>query len=188
MREGVAMSTTGEIILPETKPATEWILGRAVQKVSPRQTHAAIQALLAGALSRWAMEAGLGTVGTEWEFRVTPPGEITRPLVPDIAFLSFSRLGYDEQEAQQIPYIAPDVAFEIISPGDQRSHLLEKIRVYLAAGARAVVILDPKHKSLMVNDDHGERKYNAVDTFEHSALPGFAIHVDTIFVKPKPKK
>jgi Uma2 family endonuclease len=181
------MPTTSEIILPETKPATEWILGRAVQKVSPRQTHAVIQALLAGALSRWAMDTGFGTVGTEWEFRVTPPGEITRPLVPDIAFLSFARLGYDEQEAQQIPYIAPDVAIEIISPGDRPSHLSEKVRVYLAAGSRAVIILDPNHETLTVNDAQGEHDYSPDDTFEHSALPGFAIRVSSIFAKPKPK-
>ncbi len=32
-----------EIVLPETKPETEWILGRAVRKVSPFRTHALLQ-------------------------------------------------------------------------------------------------------------------------------------------------
>jgi uncharacterized repeat protein (TIGR03803 family) len=28
-----------EIVLPETKPETEWVCGRALQKVSPQRTH-----------------------------------------------------------------------------------------------------------------------------------------------------
>jgi hypothetical protein len=28
-----------EIVLPETQPETEWLCGRAVQKVSPRRKH-----------------------------------------------------------------------------------------------------------------------------------------------------
>jgi hypothetical protein len=72
-----------EIVLPETEPETEWILGRAVQKVSPFRTHARLQLTLGAALLAWA--EGRGEVGSEWRFRVAPPGEVRRPLVPDVA-------------------------------------------------------------------------------------------------------
>jgi hypothetical protein len=40
MREPMSIH---EIVLPETKPETAWILGRAVRKVSPFRTHALLQ-------------------------------------------------------------------------------------------------------------------------------------------------
>jgi len=58
--------------------------------------------------------------------------------VPDVAFLSYERLGYDEDEAAQIPYMAPDAAIEILSPDDGRADIEEKIRVYLASGTALV--------------------------------------------------
>jgi Uma2 family endonuclease len=182
------MSSTREITLPETKPATEWILGRAVQKVSPQRRHALIQATLASALLSWAMKNGAGMVGTEWEFRVTPAGEITRPLVPDIAFLSFDRLSFEEQQVSEIPYIAPDVAVEIVSPGDGRAFLVEKVRVYLAAGSSLVLVVDPKMQNIAIHDVHGTRVLGVTDTLEHAGLPGFSLRVGAIFEEPKPKK
>ena len=178
------MAKAREIVLSETKPATEWILGRAVQKVSPRRRHAVIQATFAGALDRWARESKVGTVGTEWEFRVTPPGEITRPLVPDIAFLSYGSMSLKEQRDQQIPYAAPDLAVEILSPEDRTRHVEEKIRVYLASGSRVVIIVEPKSTSLTVHDRSGIRQCHAADTFEHPALAGFKMRVADIFADP----
>ena len=40
------MDTLREITLPETKPAMEWVNGRAVQKVSPTRKHALLQVSL----------------------------------------------------------------------------------------------------------------------------------------------
>jgi hypothetical protein len=62
-----------EIVLPERKPALEWIGGRAVQKVSPQYTHAALQARVLGMLGTWA--EGTGRVGPEWRFRLAPRGD-----------------------------------------------------------------------------------------------------------------
>ncbi len=182
------MSTTGEITVPETKPATEWVNGRALQKVSPRERHARAQLAIAAALRAWAATTGSGRVGTEWEFRVTPPHEMTRPLVPDVAFLSYDRLGYDDDDMAQIPYMAPDVAVEIISPGDHRRDIEEKVRVYLASGASLVLLVDPLEKTLTANDSNGERRYSRDDIFAHEALPSFSIRVDSLFEKPQPKR
>src|SRR5215467_11028342 len=135
-----------EIVLPETKPALEWINGRVVQKVSPQRKHSLAQARFAAALLAWATERGCGDVGTEWEFRVAPPGEDRRPLVPDVAFLSFDRLPYDDEAAADIPRVAPNVAVEILSPGDRRADVDEKIRVYLAAGTEAIFLVNTERQ------------------------------------------
>src|SRR5579863_2340109 len=115
-----------DIILPEVKPALEWIGGRAVQKVSPRRKHALAQTRFAMALETWARAGGRGTVGTEWEFRLKPPGEMRRPLVPDVAFISFERLPFDDEAASDMPHVAPDVVVEILSPSDRITDIDEK--------------------------------------------------------------
>jgi Uma2 family endonuclease len=104
-----------EIVLPETKPETEWILGRAVQKMSPRWTHARLQAWFARRLLEW--EDGHGQSATEWRFRIAPPNEIRRPLVPDIAFVSNERLRDLDDSDLELPPFAPDVAVEIDATG-----------------------------------------------------------------------
>jgi hypothetical protein len=60
-----------EIVLPETKPETERIRSRALQKMSPHLDHGTLQAALTVALYRWAK--GRGRVATERRFRVAPP-------------------------------------------------------------------------------------------------------------------
>ena len=87
MRERMSIH---EIVLAETKPETEWILGRPVRKVSPVRTHGILQRTIATAVAAWA--ADRGDVGTEWRFRPAPAGEIRRPLVPDVAYVSDARL------------------------------------------------------------------------------------------------
>lgn len=79
-----------EIVLPITEPETEWVRGRPLQKVSPTRSHALLQLAMAAALREWAGERG--EVGTEWRFRVSPPGEPARPLVPDVSYVEVQRL------------------------------------------------------------------------------------------------
>lgn len=181
------MSTTREITVPETKPATEWVNGRALQKVSSQERHARAQGRMVAALSAWADATGSGRVGTEWEFRVTPPHEPTRPLVPDVSFLSYKRLAYELDDMAQIPYMAPDAAVEIISPGDRRRDIDEKIRVYLASGTSLVLLVDPIEQTFSAHGGGSRRFVSRDDIFEHEALPGFAIKVASVFEKPLPK-
>jgi Uma2 family endonuclease len=141
---------------------------------------------MVSALAAWADRTGSGRVGTEWEFRITPPHEPTRPLVPDVAFLSYERLGYNDDEAAQIPYMAPDAAIEILSPRDRRSDIDEKIRVYLASGAALVLLIDPQARTFTAYDNAGSEAFGAGATFEHAALPEFSLIVASVFEKAKP--
>jgi Uma2 family endonuclease len=175
-----------EIVLPETKPATEWVRGRALQKVSPQERHARAQFHIVSLVGLWAEQTGAGRVGTEWEFRIGPPGEDLRPLVPDVAFLSYERIGYDDDEAAQIPRVAPDVAFEVVSPRDRKVDIEHKIGVYLASGTRAVVLVDPARQTATVHDISGVARLASSDVFSHEALPGFAVQVARFFEKAIP--
>ena len=79
-----------EIVLPITKPETEWVRGRALVEISPTRDRSRVQTEFAIALNTWA--EGLGEVGTEWRFRIAVPGEPRRPLVADVSFVEIEAL------------------------------------------------------------------------------------------------
>jgi Uma2 family endonuclease len=175
-----------EIVLPETKPETEWILGRAVQKMSPYFTHGRLQGEFYVALRGW--ENGHGRVATEWRFRIAPPGEIRRPLVPDVAFVSNERLAGLEGTDLEAPPFAPDVAIEILSPGDRIQRVEHKIAVYLAGGAALVIIVDPSDRSVRLHGADGMRVLRRDDVIAHPALPGFALSLAELFAAADPPR
>jgi Uma2 family endonuclease len=177
-----------DVILPEVKPALEWVGGRIVQKVSPRRKHALAQTRFAIALETWARDGGRGTVGTEWEFRLKPPGDVRRPLVPDVAFVSFVRLPYDDEVAADIPHIAPDAVVEVLSPGDRQADVEEKIRVYLACGSSVIFLVDTAAQTVTIRDVTWTLLLSRIDVLTHAALPGFASQACDLFdrIRPKP--
>jgi Uma2 family endonuclease len=168
-----------EIVLPATRPETEWILGRAVQKVSPQRKHGLIVKKLILLLQPWT--EGKGDLAPEWRFRMQPPGEAIRPLVPDLAYLSYERMGDLSDAEVEVPLLAPDIAFEVRSPDDRPGHLAHKVSIYLAAGSNAVVVVDPSRETIVAHDAEGERSYARGDVFTHPALPDLAFPVADLF-------
>jgi Uma2 family endonuclease len=168
-----------EMVVPEGKPAYEWILGRPVQKVSPRRRHALLQATFVLLFSTWAK--GRGEIGTEWRFRLEPPGEDIRPLVPDVAFLSYDRMGDRSDADLEAPLLAPNAAVEVRSPDDRQAHIDHKIDVYLAAGTDVVILVDPLARTIDAVDRTGRSRFQEGDVFAHAALPGLTFAIDDAF-------
>lgn len=177
-----------EIELPEAKPALEWVNGRILQKVSPQRKHALAQARFVSALGDWAIETGSGRVGTEWDFRIRPPGEERRQLVPDIAYLSYDRISYENEAEADIPRVAPDVVVEVISPSDRWPDIDEKVRVYLAAGTSVVFLVDTQTRSVAACEPSDRTTLRGTEVLRHPALPGFAMPINILFEEAKPKK
>jgi len=175
-----------EIVLPETKPETEWVRGRALQKVSPKFRHGSLQGQLYMALWTWADEGGHGRVATEWRFRIAPPGRIVRPLVPDVGYLSYDVLPRDAHEDDvETPLGAPTAAVEVLSRGDRRADVADKIATYLAAGTAVVIVVDPRTETVTLHDAGGVRVLGADETVAHSALPGYQLDVGALFARAK---
>lgn len=68
---------------------------------------------------------------------------------PDVAFVSQSRL----EEAGDVDGYwpgAPDLVVEVISPSDIYTEVDEKVSEWLAAGARMVVVVNPRKPSVTV--------------------------------------
>ena len=173
-----------EIVLPETEPETEWVRGRALQKVSPTRTHARLQLFLGSALASWA--GSRGEVGTEWRCRVAPPGEAVRPLVPDISFIAIERLRELGGRELEVPQLAPDVVAEILSPDDRREDLDDKLATYLAAGCSLAIVVDPRTRTVELHDRAGRLDLHEGDVVCHPALPGFELGISELFAVTDP--
>lgn len=172
---------TNEIVLPITKPETEWIRGRAVRKVSPKRDHSRVQGQFLVALTAWSR--GRGEVGPEWRFRIAVVGEPRRPLVPDIAFISYERMRGLSYEELQAPEFAPNVAIEVFSPDDKRLDVASKIEVYLRAGSDLVIVAYPKTRTMTLHDPHSSTTLSADETLRHAALPGFELPLRSFFAE-----
>ncbi len=168
-----------EMVVPEGKPAFEWILGRPVQKVSSKRRHSLLQAEFVLLLRPWA--AGRGEIGTEWRFRLEPPEEDIRPLVPDVAYLSYERMSERTGSELEAPLLAPDVAVEIRSTDDSQLNNDQKIAVYLAAGTDCVILVDPLALTIETFDRTGHTTFVNGETFRHAALPGLAFQLADVF-------
>ncbi|HTA40028.1 MAG TPA: Uma2 family endonuclease [Candidatus Acidoferrales bacterium] len=174
------------LLIPETKPAMEFIDGQLVQKMSPFGLHARVQRIVASALGDWADELGRGRVGTEWDFDLTPPGERKNRLVPDVAFLSYDRLSYDDEAAAQVPKIGPDVAVEILSQGQTLENSHRRLQILFACGTRLVVVIDPRAELAWLVDANGTRLLGRNDAIEHPSMPGFVLPLRRCFERVPP--
>jgi len=172
--------------IPETKPATEFIDGRLVQKMSPFGLHARVQGVVVAALIDWANELGRGRVGTEWDFDLTPPGERTNRLVPDVAFLSYERVAYEDVDASQVPVVAPDVTVEILSRGQTLENSGRRLEIFFACGTKLVVLIDPRAERAWLVEANSTQVLERDDAITHRSLPGFVLPLRRCFEEVPP--
>jgi Uma2 family endonuclease len=69
---------------------------------------------------------------------------------PDVSFIRRGRLPNDKPPKGHCK-IAPDLAIEVISPGDTASELDDKVKEYLDAGVRLVWVVNPTSKSVRIH-------------------------------------
>ncbi len=98
----------------------------------------------------------------------------------DIAFVSFERLP-DGLPDGHCP-VAPDLAVEVISPGNNADDIHTKVLELLAAGAQIVCVVYPLTQTMVVHTVEGSKTLTLDDTFYGGdVLPGFELKVAEIF-------
>lgn len=101
---------------------------------------------------------------------------------PDVLFVSYAK-----QPADDVPdgplKVIPELVFEVRSPSDPWTEVLEKVLDYLKAGVAVVVVLDPKTSTASVFRPNDLQDIFAVDQTLTipDVLPGFAVAVGTLF-------
>jgi Uma2 family endonuclease len=160
-------------------PTIEYLDGEAYPKVSPRFTHARVQARLSAILVAAAEKRGW--VGTELDVLPGAVDGTKTAFVPDLAFVSSERLAALSAAEREEPPFSPDIAIEIWSLSNDRRYLDRKIAKYLATGAFVVLDVNPNDRTIVAHDAHGARRFIVGDAFEHAAIPWLHFQVGEAF-------
>ena len=70
--------------------------------------------------------------------------------IPDVAFISSSRLPGGRVPREPMPQLAPDLVIEVLSKGNTKSEMRRKRREYFEAGVDVVWEVDPKKRTVAV--------------------------------------
>jgi Uma2 family endonuclease len=168
--------------MPEDGFRYELVKGE-LRKTSPAGSeHGAIIFNLSILLGQHIKANNLGQgFGAETGFKLASNPDTVRAA--DIAFVRRERI-----PAAGIPknfwQIAPDLAVEVLSPGDTLEEVEEKVEDWLSAGTRAVWIVSPKRRSVTVYRSMTDvtRLSEADDLDAGEVVPGFRCKVAEIFV------
>ena len=120
-----------------------------LRKMTPAgNLHGRVAMSFAWRLAQYAEENHLGTVyAAETGFRLATDPDTVR--APDVAFVSRARVE-TVGEVEGFWPGAPDLAVEVISPGDSYADVEEKVFHWLDAGTRMVVVVNPRQHSATV--------------------------------------
>jgi Uma2 family endonuclease len=101
---------------------------------------------------------------------------------PDFAYIANDHLPRDKPEEAFWPG-APDLAVEVLSPGDRTGEVDEKIAAWLAAGCAAVWVIDPSLETVTIYRSRTDvRVLAAADVLaDEPVVPGFSCPVDELF-------
>jgi Uma2 family endonuclease len=134
------------LALPETKPASEYIDGKIIQKPMPKGKHSAIQTELSTALNTALKSQKI--VRAFSELRCTFGGSST---VPDVTVFTWDRIPRDDSgQIADSFQAAPDWTIEILSPQQSQTKVTKNILHCLANGTQLGWLIDPQEQSVFV--------------------------------------
>lgn len=134
------------LTIPETKPASEYISGKIVQKPMPKARHSRLQSKLTQVINDVSEVAKLAYAFPE--LRCTFGG---RSIVPDVAILRWKNIPFNQQgEPQDDVLIAPDWTIEILSPDQSPNQVTGNILHCLHHGCQLGWLLDPNDRSVLM--------------------------------------
>jgi Uma2 family endonuclease len=101
---------------------------------------------------------------------------------PDVAFVSKQRFAQVGDVPGYWPG-APDLAIEVLSPGDRFSEVEEKVFDWLSAGTRLVIVLDPRKRTGTAYRSRSSiRVYTDSETLDASdVVPGWTFPIAQAF-------
>jgi Uma2 family endonuclease len=168
------------LALPEEKPALELEPdGTVVQKMSPKGRHSRLQVRLVRLIDGFAEPRRLGLSFSE--LRDVFGGAA---YVPDVSVYTWARIPRDAagQVADNFTE-PPDIAIEIVSPGQSVNSLVRRSIWYVDNGVRVALVVDADDLSVLAfragQSPIVSRGADAIDLTE--VLPGFELTADDVF-------
>lgn len=174
--------TADELLhMPDDGFRYELVRGELRRMNPAGNVHGRVAMSFAWRLARHVEENRLGTVyAAETGFRLSSDPDTVR--APDVAFVSRARVEAIGDIEGFWPE-APDLAVEVISPGDSYSDVEEKVFGWLDAGTKMVVVINPRQRSATVHKSPTDIAALAeADVLDGGdVVPGFELAVREIF-------
>ena len=181
MTTGTRLVTAEELWLLPPDQRRELVRGEVRMMAPGGFDHGAIGINIASALGVFARQNRLGVVlGADTGFVLSRNPDSVR--APDVAFVAAARIPASGRPVRFWEG-APDLAVEVVSPGDTVEEVEEKVDDYLAAGTRLVWVANPKRKTVTVHRPGAQpvvlREGDNIDGAD--VVPGFHMPVADVF-------
>ncbi|MEM9216053.1 MAG: Uma2 family endonuclease [Cyanobacteria bacterium P01_F01_bin.150] len=132
--------------LPETKPASEYVDGRIIQKPMPKGKHSRLQDKFVKVINTAVEPKRVACAFPE--LRCTFGGG---SIVPDIAVFTWNRIPTDDNgEIADVFLIAPDWTIEILSPDQRSTRVTKNILRCLRNGTQMGWLIDPDDRDIFI--------------------------------------
>lgn len=160
-------------------PICELVDGILVEK-----DMATFESFIAGLLIRWI---GIYLDQHPIGILLCPDGTLRilprRVRVPDVSVILWEKFPEKRLPQDAIYAVAPDLAVEVLSPGNSPSEMEIKRQEYLEAGVRLIWYLDPRERTATVyRVDGSVEELDATGTLDGGdVLPGFSVSLAKLF-------
>jgi Uma2 family endonuclease len=185
---GVKQLLTAEDVWAMPEPLDkrfELVDGELVEVPGVSALHSLIAELVLRLVGAHARARSLGiALGDNTSYILRRDPDLVR--VPDASFISWDRVPREVPAEGYWPF-APDLAVEIVSPGNREADVRAKVREYLDTGARLVWVLRPQRRTVAVHTPGtAPRELGPNDELDGGdVLPGFRARVADLFAMPQ---
>ena len=165
--------------LREREPALEFVDGEVTQKVAAKARHGALQAEVTALVNNFARPIRLARAFPET--RATFAG---RSYVPDVVVYRWERVPTTaDGEVADDFLLPPDIAVEVISPGQTVTNLRERCRWFVAHGVTIALLVVPRRRTVYrFHAREAERAVSGAERIDlEDVLPGFELTAATLF-------
>ena len=165
--------------LPDDGNKHELNQGELVVMPLPKSGHTRVIRRINRMLSAYVDEQRIGEVYSEGGYLLTREPENTARQ-PDVSFLSAARVSATPDG----DYFAgaPELAIEVVSPGNDAAELDLKVNQYLTYGSKEVWVVYPKTRSVLIHQPSGQiRKLCDQDLLTSDLFPGWSARVADFF-------
>ena len=153
------------------------VKGELLTMPPPKSVHGRVTANLTIILGLHAKANRLGDVHAESGYKLESDPDTV--LGPDVSFISQERVDRADDGYYDGP---PDLAVEVLSPGDRRGWVERKLALWLETGTRSVWLVNPRRRTVEVISSTGERRMlHETDELVDDTVPGFRVKVSEIF-------
>jgi Uma2 family endonuclease len=167
--------------LPDLGRPTELVQGRIVEMNVPYPRHGQLCALIAHLLQQYLDSHDIGHVMTN-DAGVVVERDPDTVRGPDVTFISYQRIPKGPLPRRYFE-VAPELVFEVLSPSDRWSKVLQKVAEYLNAGTEVVCVVGPDSENVQLHfADRPPVTLAGNDELSFpTLLPGFTVSLRRLF-------